>query len=95
MMVRCEENIVNTDVFLKSQFFNFFDILGSSGRLGTSFGRLFGCLGPHFRGPAGCWEYTAILLPWLAGWGDPKIQGIRKFEGKLVIRGVGNNLTTD
>ena len=34
MMVRCEENIVNTDVFLKSQIFDFFDILGSSGRPG-------------------------------------------------------------
>ena len=31
MMVRCVENIVNTDVFLKLQIFDFIDILGSSG----------------------------------------------------------------
>ena len=37
MMVRCEENIVNIDVSLKSHIFDFFDILGSSGRPGTSF----------------------------------------------------------
>ena len=69
LMVRCVENIINTDVFLKLQIFYFFDILGSLGRPGTSFWRLFGRLGPHFGGPGGCWEYTAILLPWLAGLG--------------------------
>ena len=53
MRVRCEENIVNIDVSLKSQIFDFFDILGSSGRPGTSFWRLFGSLGPHFGGPGG------------------------------------------
>ena len=37
MMVRYVENIVNTDVFSKSQIFDFFDILGSSGRPGTLF----------------------------------------------------------
>ena len=31
LMVRCVENIVNTDVFLKLQIFDFIDILGSSG----------------------------------------------------------------
>ena len=31
MRVRCVENIVNTDVFLKLQIFDFIDILGSSG----------------------------------------------------------------
>ena len=31
MMVRCVENIVNIDVFLKLQIFYFFDILGSTG----------------------------------------------------------------
>ena len=67
MMVRCEENIVNTDVFLKLHIFDFFDVLASPGRPGTSFWRLFGRLGRHFGGPAGCWEYTAILQPWLAG----------------------------
>ena len=71
MRVRCEENIVNIDVSLKSQIFDFFDILGSSGRPGTSFWRLFGSLGPHFGGPGGCWEYTEIWLPWLAGRGGP------------------------
>ena len=30
-MVRCVENVVNTDVFLKLQIFDFFDIWGSSG----------------------------------------------------------------
>ena len=48
MRVRCEENIVNTDVSLKSQIFDFFDILGSSGRPGTSFWRLFGGPGAAF-----------------------------------------------
>ena len=75
MMVRCVENIVNTDVFLKSQIFDFFDILGSSGRPGTSFWRLFGSLGPHFGGPGGCWEYTAILLPWQGCQGGSKTGG--------------------
>ena len=37
MMVRCKENVVNTNVFLKSQIFDFVDILESSGRPGTSF----------------------------------------------------------
>ena len=67
LMVRCVENMVNTDVFLKLQIFDFFDILGSLGRPGTSFWRLFGRLGPHFGGPGGCWEFSAILLPWQAG----------------------------
>ena len=31
MMVRCVENLVNTDVFSKLQIFYLFDILGSSG----------------------------------------------------------------
>ena len=48
MMVRYVENIVNTDVFLKSQIFDFFDILGSSGRPGTTFGRLFWTPGAAF-----------------------------------------------
>ena len=31
MIVRCVENILNTDVFLKLQIFEFSDILGSTG----------------------------------------------------------------
>ena len=75
MMVRCVENILDTHVFLKSQIFYFFDILGSLGRPGSSFGWVFGRLGPHFGGPGGCWEYTAILLPWLAGLGGSQNPG--------------------
>ena len=81
MTVRCEENIVNTDVFVKSHIFDVFDILGSSGRPGTSFGRLFGRLGPHSGGPAGCWEYTAILLRWLAGLGGSQDLGYDQIGG--------------
>ena len=81
MMVRCEESIVNTDVFLKSQIFDFFDILGSSGRPGTSFWRLLGRLGPHFGGPEECWEYTAILLPWQGCQGGSKT-GVNEVRGR-------------
>ena len=69
MMVRCVENIVNTDVFLKLQIFDFFDILGSSGTAWDLILAAFWMPGAHFGGPGGCWEYSAILLPWLAGWG--------------------------
>ena len=88
-MVRCEENIVNTDVFLKSQIFDFFDILVSSGRPGTSFWRLFGHPGPHFGGPGGCCEYSVILLRWLAGLGGPKILPPLRLEGKMELLAPG------
>ena len=67
MMVRCVENILNTYVFLKSQIFDFFDILGSSGRPGTSFWQLFGRLGPHFGGPGGMLGIYCNIAA-LAGW---------------------------
>ena len=91
MRVRCEENIINIDS-LKSQIFDFFDIWGSSGRPGTSFWRLFGSLGPHFGGPGGCWECTAILLPWLAGRGEggAKWERIGSDYGKTAVSGLPN-----
>ena len=68
---------------------------GPQGRLGTSFWRLFGCLGPHFGGPGGCWEYTAILLPWLAGWGVSQNLGNEQIAGKNVSLGLGGVARSD
>ena len=75
MMVRCVENTVDTDVFLKSHIFDSFDILGSSGRPGTSFWWLFGCLGPHItREPPAHGIYYCNIAA-LAGWagGGPRV----------------------
>ena len=88
MMVRCVENIVNTDVFLNSQIFGFFDILGSSGRPGPSFWQLFGHLGPHFDVPQGAGRILQYLLcrarpGWLAGL-DPGGAIIWSGGGKLI-----------
>ena len=99
MMVRCVENIVNTDVFLKSQIFDFFDILGSSGRPGTSFGRLFGRLGPHFGGPQGAGNMLQYLLclarpGWLAGL-DPGGARTRSGEGNWKCLAPRTSSTTD
>ena len=86
MMVRCVENIVNTDVFLKSQIFDFFDILGSSGRPGTSFWRLFGSLGPHFGGPGGAGNILQYCCPgWLAGGGPGSVQNGSE-RGQVVVK---------
>ena len=68
MMVRCVENIINTDVFLMFQTFNLFDILESSGTAWDFILAAFWMPGAYFGGPGGCWECSAILLPWLAGW---------------------------
>ena len=56
MRVGCEENLVNTDVFLKLQFFTNLVFWDPRGRLGTSFSRLFGCLRHHFSGLVDGWR---------------------------------------
>ena len=67
MMVRCVENIVNTDIFSKSQIFEFFDILGSRG---TAWDLIL----EAFRMPgAAFWDSGRVLGIWcdmaaLAGW---------------------------
>ena len=48
--------------FLMLQILYLF-VLQPQGRPGTSFCRHFECLGPYFRGQAGCWDIGAI-----AGW---------------------------
>ena len=56
MRVRCEENRVNTDVFLKLQFFTNLVFGDPRGQLGTSFSRFFGCLRHHFSGLGDGWR---------------------------------------
>ena len=47
MVVRCIESLLNTNVFLKLQIFEFSDILGVlRDGLGPHFGGFFGYLGP-------------------------------------------------
>ena len=99
MMVRCVENIVNTDVFLKLQIFEFFDILGSSGRPGTSAWWLFGRLVPHFGGPQGAGNMLQYLLGlarpgWLAGL-DPGSERMWSGEGNWKCLALSTSSTTD
>ena len=99
IMVRCVENIVNIYVFLKLQIFDFFDILGSSGRPGTSFWWLFGCLGQHFSGLGGCWECTGNILQCLLVGARlakvPRILRASKSDGKSSGSGPRTSSTTD
>ena len=75
MMVRCVENVVNTDVFLKSQIFDFFDMLVSTGTAWDLILEAFRVPGAAFLWSGGCWKYTAILLRWLAGLGGSQNPG--------------------
>ena len=86
-MVRCEENLVNTDVFLKLQFFTDLVFWGPRGRLGTSFSRLFGCLRHHFSGLGDGWRHLEESGGRLGSvWrrlGAPGAEIIRSGEGKI------------
>ena len=74
MMVRCVQNLVNTDVLLKLQIFILFDILGSSG---TAWDLILAAL--WVPGAAFWWSGRVLgiycNIATLAGWlgGGPRI----------------------
>ena len=81
MRVRCEENLVNTDVFLKLQFFTNFVFWDPQGWLGILFSRGFGCLRHYLNGLIDGWrrlEASGGRLEMSGGtWGcDDMIRGM-------------------
>ena len=91
MRVRCEENLVNTDVFLKLQFFTNLVFGDPWGRLGISFSRLFGCLRHNFSGLGDGWRRLEESGERLGGvWrrlGAPGAEITRSGEGKMSLCG--------
>ena len=89
MVAGCEENLVNTDVFLNSHILDFFEILGSSGRPGTSLWQLFGCLGRILVAREGAGNTVQYCYPgWLGGGSQDPATG--RLEGRMMIRGGSN-----
>ena len=76
MMVRCVENIVNTDAFLKSQIFDIFRYFGVLGTARDLILAAFWTPGAAFWWSAGCWKYVAVFAlsgqARLAGWAGPR-----------------------
>ena len=90
-MLECVQNIVNTDVFDRFRFFDFFvnfEFPGFDFRcfLGA-FWVLFGVLGTHLDDLRESLKQGGVWLARLAGQGDPRIQAIGQKAGRLVVAG--------
>ena len=90
-MLECVQNIVNTDVFDRFRFFDFFvnfEFPGFDFRcfLGA-FWVLFGVLGTHLDDLRESLKQGGVWLARLAGQGDPRIQAIGQKGGRLVVAG--------
>ena len=85
-MVRCVENIVNTDVFLKLQIFDFIDILGSSG---TAWDLILAAFWPPGAALVrqGAGNILKYCCPGRAARGGPKREVTRSGEADNMVSG--------
>ena len=86
-MLECVKNIVNTDVFDRFHFFDFFVNFEFPGLDFSCFGVLFGVLRTHLDDLRESLKQGGVWLARLAGQGDPKIQSIGQSEARLVHPG--------
>ena len=97
-MLECVKNIVNTDVFDRFRFFDFFvnfEFPGFDFRcfLGA-FWVLFGVLGTHLDDLRESLKQGGVWLARLAGQGDPNLRKHGKVMVDWRFLGVGNNQTS-
>ena len=82
-MLECVKNIVNTDVFDRFHFFDFFVNFEFPGLDFSTFFVFFGVLRTHLDDLRESLKQGGVWLARLAGQGDPKIQSMRQSDGKL------------
>ena len=86
-MLECVKNIVNTDVFDRFHFFDFFVNFEFPGLDFGAFWVLFGVLRTHLDDLRESLKQGGVWLARLAGQGDPRFQSTRQKGCRLVVPG--------